>query len=124
MPNIALRHENLVTLAGELVKEAAIRTTQSGKRVAHFTIRTVRKNSAEFHRCAAWDTAAAKLENVEPGEFIQLQGRLQTRSWDDKESGQKRYTTEVNCWQIIVPAREEVTISTTGAQITHAEIPF
>ena len=117
------KHKNECHLAGFIAKVPDLRYTTSGKAVAAMTIGTKYKESTEFHRVVCWEELAEKAKPLTKGEFIKVVGRLRTRSWDDKPSGQKKYMTEVIAWQLIT-GKEPVTVSTTGAQITDADTPF
>jgi single-stranded DNA-binding protein len=61
---------------------------------------------------------------LKKGDFVKVVGRLQTRSCDDKQTHQKRYSTEVVAWQFVTPGKEPVTVSTTGLEVTDADVPF
>jgi single-strand DNA-binding protein len=121
---MAQTHKNEMHLAGELAKDPVIRSTSTGKKVATLTVVTKWKESSEFHRVTCWEQLADKAEGLSKGESVKIVGRLQTRSWEDKESNQKKYVTEIVAWQFVVPGKEPVTVSTTGAQITDEDIPF
>lgn len=121
---LAQHHRNEVHLAGILDEAPTVRLTAKRLKVANFKIKIIRKNTAEWHRCVAWEHAAEKVELLTAGDFIQILGRLQTRSYEEKETKQRRYIAEVVVWQIVVPGKEDVTISTTGVEITDADIPF
>jgi len=55
-----------------------------------------RKEATEFHRVVAWGKLGDIASNyLKKGALVMIEGRLQTRSWDDKTSGQKRYMTEI-----------------------------
>jgi single-strand DNA-binding protein len=100
---MASRSVNKVTLLGHLGKDAETKFTPSGVAVTNFTLATSRrwkdqqsgewKEDTEWHRVVMW-----RSENVsnylQKGKQVYVEGRLQTRSWEDKD-GQKRYTTEV-----------------------------
>ena len=100
---MASRSVNKVILLGHLGKDAETKFTPSGVAVTNFTLATSRrwkdqqsgewKEETEWHRVVMW-----RSENVSnyllKGKQIYVEGRLQTRSWEDKD-GQKRYTTEV-----------------------------
>lgn len=116
--------KNEVHLAGVLARDPEVRYTSSGKTVANLSVATSYKQSKEYHRVTCWEAAAEKAAKLTKGEFVKIVGRLQTRSWEDKASGQKKYVTEVIAWQFVVPGKEPVTISTTGVPITDADIPF
>lgn len=90
---------NKVELIGRLTMDPELRYTQSNKSVSSFTVavnkRVNGENSADFINCVAWNTTAEFISKYfKKGQAIALVGRLQNRSYEDKE-GQKRYTTEV-----------------------------
>ena len=96
---------NKVMLIGRLGSDPEVRYTQDGPAVANFSIATSEswkdKNSGqkvektEWHKIVAW-TRLAELcgEFLKKGKEVYIEGKLQTRSWEDKD-GQKRYTTEI-----------------------------
>src|SRR5437868_11829504 len=106
MPLNEAQHKNEVHLAGELAKDPIVRGTAGGQKVANLTVLTKYKERTEYHRVVCWDAVADKAENCTKGAFVKIVGRLQTRSWEDKQTGQKRYATEVVCFQFVVPANE------------------
>ncbi|MBE7010990.1 MAG: single-stranded DNA-binding protein [Ruminococcaceae bacterium] len=93
---------NKVVLVGRLARDPELRTTQSGTNVVSFTVacdrRFVRQGEerqADFISCVAWGKTAEFVSRYfTKGMRIALDGRIQTRSWDD-QNGQKRYATEV-----------------------------
>ncbi|MBE7021728.1 MAG: single-stranded DNA-binding protein [Ruminococcaceae bacterium] len=93
---------NKVVLVGRLARDPELRTTQSGTAVTSFTVacdrRFVRQGEerqADFISCVAWGKTAEFVSRYfTKGMRIALDGRIQTRSWDD-QNGQKRYATEV-----------------------------
>ena len=107
---MASRSINKVILLGHLGKDAETKFTPSGVAVTNFTLATSRrwkdqqsgewKEETEWHRIVMW-----RSENVSnyllKGKQVYVEGRLQTRSWEDKD-GQKRYTTEVVCDDLIL----------------------
>jgi single-strand DNA-binding protein len=96
---------NKVILVGRLGKDPEIRSTPQGTTVAKFTIATDEKftdragekqERTEWHNITAW----AKLAEIcgqylKKGKLVYIEGSLRTESWDDKETGQKRYRTEI-----------------------------
>ena len=129
------KHRNEVRLAGSLVRDSEIRYTTSGKPVCSFTLVTKCGTSTEYHRCVAWEKQAEKLvEHFKKGSYIEVTGRLQTRSWDDKTSGQKKYSTEVIAWGVsdgVANAEKSEPAPTApvppnihGVPITDDDIPF
>lgn len=87
---------NKVTLIGRMVRDAEIRTTNSGKMVARFTLAVNRRGEgADFISCNAWDKTAELLEKyTHKSDRIGIAGRIQTGSYTDK-NGNKVYTTDV-----------------------------
>lgn len=96
---------NKVQLIGRLTKDPEVRTTPNGKNVASFSVATgyswtdqsgQKKEQTEFHNVIAWGKLADIIgQYLKKGSQLYIEGRLQTRSWDDKTSGQKKYRTEV-----------------------------
>jgi len=99
------RSVNKVTLLGNLGKDPEIRTTPSGVNVATFTLATSDRQKdaqgnwqdhTEWHNLVAFNrTAEIVRDYVKKGSKVYVEGKIQSRSWDDKESGQKRYRTEI-----------------------------
>ena len=95
---------NKVILVGNLGRDPELRKTQSGQPVATFTLATnerwtgkdgERQERTEWHRIVAWGRQAEICdEYLSKGRQVYIEGRIQTREWEDKE-GQKRYTTEI-----------------------------
>ncbi len=95
---------NKVILVGNLGRDPEMRHTQSGQAVANFTLATNRrwrdkdgqqKEETEWHRIVAWGRLAEICtEYLTKGKQVYVEGRLQTRDWEDRE-GNKRYTTEI-----------------------------
>jgi len=95
---------NKVILVGNLGRDAELRYTPGGAAVATLSLATTevwndktgqRQERTEWHRIILWGKQAESLqEYLKKGKQIYVEGRLQTRQWDDKD-GNKRYTTEV-----------------------------
>ena len=117
-------HKNEVHLHGALVKEPDIRYTTSGKCVANLTIVTKYEQHSEFHRVVAWENLAEKAAELKKGAFVKVVGRLATRSWEDKQTGQKKYMTEIVAFQLVIPAEEPEPLtpdaSKSGTAVAHA----
>ena len=95
---------NKVILVGRLGNDPEIRYTQQGVAVSNFNLATSenwmdksgqKQEKTEWHRVVVWGKMAETCSQyLGKGRQVYIEGRLQTRQWDDKE-GQKRYTTEV-----------------------------
>ncbi len=100
---------NKVILIGNLGRDPELRYTQSGQAVANFTIATserfanregAQQERTEWHRIVTWGkTAENCAQYLAKGRSVYIEGRLQTREWEDKE-GQKRYTTEISAQRV------------------------
>jgi single-strand DNA-binding protein len=98
---------NKVILIGNLGRDPEVRSTPSGQPVASFSMATSRRwkdkngnkqEETEWHNIVVWGKQAEIAgQYLKKGKQIYLEGRLQTRSWDDKQSGEKKYRTEVVC---------------------------
>lgn len=95
---------NKVVLIGNTGQDPEVRHLDSGISVANFNLATnetykdksgEKVTQTEWHRIVLWRGLAEVAEKfVKKGELLYIEGRLRTRSWDDKD-GNKRYTTEV-----------------------------
>ena len=100
---------NKVILVGNLGRDAELRYTPGGAAVATLSLATTetwndkegqRQEKTEWHRVVLWGKQAESLqEYLTKGKQIYVEGRLQTRQWDDKD-GNKRYTTEIKADRI------------------------
>lgn len=96
---------NKVILVGNLGRDPEVRTLESGASVAQFTIATTesyknkngeRVDNTEWHNIVLWrGLAEVAGKYLKKGSKIYLEGKITSRSWDDKETGQKRYITEI-----------------------------
>ncbi len=92
---------NRVVLIGRLTKDPELRKTQSGTSVVSYTIAVNRRSQtpgqpdADFINCVAWNkTAELMAQYLHKGSLIGVEGRIQTRSYDNQQ-GQRVYVTEV-----------------------------
>ncbi len=102
---------NKVQLIGNLGNDPEIINLESGKRLAKFTIATNEnyKNAkgekvtdTQWHNVVAWGKTADIIEKyVTKGKEVAIEGKLTSRSYDDKE-GNKRYITEVVCSELLM----------------------
>ncbi len=96
---------NKALLLGYVGKAPEIRSTANGTLVASLSLATAERQEdrqgnwtdrAEWHNLVAYGRLAEIVRDyVDKGTHLFIQGKLQTRSWDDKESGQKRYRTKI-----------------------------
>lgn len=100
---------NKVMIIGNLGQDPELRHTNSGAAVASFTVATSRKwkdkdgqqqAETEWHRIVAWQRLADLCgEYLTKGKKVYIEGRLQTRKWQD-QNGNDRYTTEIVAYDI------------------------
>ncbi len=100
-----MKSVNKVILIGNLGKDPEVKYTPSGSAVAKFSLATSYRykdkneqwqEQTEWHNVVAWARLAEIAgEYLKKGSKVYIEGRLQTRSWDDKITNQKRYMTEV-----------------------------
>jgi len=98
---------NKVILIGNLGRDPEVRSTPSGQPVASFTLATSRKwrdkngqrqEQTEWHSIVVWGKQAEIAgQYLTKGKQVYIEGRLQTRSWDDRNTGEKKYKTEIIC---------------------------
>ena len=96
---------NKVFLLGRLGKDPEMRATAGGMNIASFTLATSDRqkdaqgnwqDKTEWHNLVAFQrTAEIVRDYCKKGSQVFVEGKIQTRSWDDKESGQKKYRTEI-----------------------------
>jgi single-strand DNA-binding protein len=102
---------NKVILVGNLGRDAELRYTPAGAAVATLSLATTevwndkggqRQEKTEWHRVVLWGKQAETLnEYLMKGKQIYVEGRLQTREWNDKD-GNKRYTTEIRGDRVVL----------------------
>ena len=124
---------NKVILVGRLGNDPEIRYTQGGAGVANFNIATsenwtdkegARQEKTEWHRIVVWGKMAEICaQYLAKGRQVYVEGRLQTRQWDDKE-GNKRYTTEVVANTVQFLDRGDKAAGTTSAEMAPIESPM
>ncbi|MBX4211457.1 MAG: single-stranded DNA-binding protein [Candidatus Yanofskybacteria bacterium] len=97
---------NKVFIIGRLTQEPEARSTTNGQNVTTLRLATNRvwnnqntgqkQEATEYHTVIAWGRLGEiASQYLKRGGLVMIEGRLQTRSWDDKNSGQKRYITEI-----------------------------
>ena len=132
---------NKVILVGNLGKDPEVKYLDSGVAVANFSLATSesyknkegeRVNQTEWHNIVAWGKLADfATEYIQKGQLVYIEGRLQTRNWQDKD-GNSRKTTEIVCTAITPLEWKPVKNSTASedkdvekaAESTEEDLPF
>ncbi|MFA6524228.1 MAG: single-stranded DNA-binding protein [Candidatus Paceibacterota bacterium] len=96
---------NKAIIIGNLTRDPELKSLPSGIKVCSFSVATnrvwkdkngARQEAADYHNVVVFGRQAETVaQYMKKGSSILVEGRMQTRSWDDKESGQKKYRTEV-----------------------------
>jgi len=107
---------NKVILIGNLGRDPEVRYTPGGLAVANFSMATSetwtnkegeKETRTEWHRIVAWGKLGEICgEYLSKGKQVYIEGRIQTREWEDKE-GNKRYTTEIIALQMLMLGSRE-----------------
>lgn len=144
---------NKVILVGNVGKDPDVKYTPNGTPVAKFSIATNERfkdrndewqDRVEWHNIIAWQRLAEIVgEYVKQGSKLYIEGKLQTSSWEDKQSGEKKYRTEIVARELLLltpregdddrkaptPSRRnerrvEPEPAYASAEITDEDIPF
>lgn len=96
---------NKAMIIGNLTRDPELRSLPSGVKVCSFSVATnrvwkdkngSRQESADYHNIVVFGRQAETVaQYMKKGNSILVEGRMQTRSWDDKNSGEKKYRTEI-----------------------------
>jgi single-strand DNA-binding protein len=96
---------NKAIIIGNLTRDPELRSLPSGIKVCSFSLATnrvwkdksgVRQESADYHNVVVFGRQAETVaQYMKKGSSMLVEGRIQTRSWDDKTSGEKKYRTEI-----------------------------
>ena len=138
---------NKVILVGNVGKDPGVKYTPSGTALAKFSVATNERfkdksgewqDRTEWHNVLAWERLAEIVgEHVRKGAKIYIEGRLQTSSWEDRQSGEKKYRTEIVARDLVLlgsrdgaepetedPNREREKVHAGSGEITDEDIPF
>ena len=106
------RSVNKVVLLGHLGKDPELKYTPNNDPFARFSIATNERfkdtdgnwqERTDWHDVVAWQrTAEIAHEYLNKGRQVYVEGKLQTRSWEDKQSGEKKYKTEVVIFDMVL----------------------
>ena len=100
---------NKVILVGNLGSKPELKFLPSGQALCEMSMATTDKyekdgqkqEKTEWHRIVVWGkTAETCAQYLDKGRQVYIEGKLQTRSWDDKKTGEKRYMTEIVAHQV------------------------
>lgn len=99
---------NKVILSGRMTKDIEIKLTPTGTKIGNFSIAVNRKKrgavgeqETDFFNCVCFNKTAEFLEQWSgKGLRVEIEGRVQNRSWQDQETGQKRTVTEILVEQV------------------------
>lgn len=118
------RDLNKVQIIGRLGKDVELRYTQGGSGVASFSVASGREwkdaagekqEETEWFNVVAWEKLGEICNNyLKKGDKVYIEGRLKTRSWDDKNTGEKRYMTEVIASDMIMLGSKSDSTPTNG----------
>jgi len=96
---------NKAIIEGRLGQTVELRTTPQGKAVANLRVVTERhwndadgapKVTLDWHTVVAWEALAEQAQDLREGDLVHVEGRLQTRSWEDRTHAEiKHYRTEI-----------------------------
>lgn len=127
---------NKVILVGRLGKDPEVKYTQGGAAVARFSLATdemwkdqsgEKQQKTEWHNIVAWSKLAEICgQYLAKGRLVYIEGRLQTRNWEDKD-GNKRTTTEIRADNMVMLGgrpegdRQEKSASATPPSDTHGD---
>lgn len=121
---------NKVMMIGNVTRDPETRTTPSGINVASFGVATnltwkdkdgQQQRRAEFHNIVAWRKLSDIVSQyVKKGSRIYVEGKLQTRSWDD-QSGTKRYRTEIVADNVILLDKKGDNVGSQGGSTLEAQ---
>lgn len=125
---------NKVFLIGRLTADPVLRTTPSGQSVCSFSIATNRvwtdrgsgqkKEETQFHSIVLWRRLAEiSSQFLTKGSLVFIEGRLQTRSWQDP-SGKKQYRTEITAERMQLGPRAAGKVVPKGEETAPEEIPI
>jgi single-strand DNA-binding protein len=130
---------NKVTLIGNLGKDPETKFTPQGKAVAKFSLATNERfkdkagewqDRTEWHNVVLWERLAEIAgEYLKKGGKVYIEGRLSTHSWDDKETGQKKYMTEIVANDLVLLDRKEESVTASSEPVlavaeADQDIPF
>lgn len=124
---------NKVILVGNIVRDPEVKFTPSGVAIANTALATNEsfkdksgewQERPEFHNLKAFQKTAEILgEYAKKGTKVYIEGRLQTESWDDKKSGEKKYKTVINIDQLVLLSPKKETTTSPDSSVSPENAP-
>ena len=122
---------NKVTLMGRLTKDPELNATPKGTAISNFSIAVDRdfvrqgeERQTDFINIVTFGPKAEFVNRFfRKGQLIAIVGRIQTRSWDDPQTGQKRYATDVMAEEVHFAGSKEPTTAAPGVSVPTATTP-
>lgn len=121
---------NKAMIIGNLTRDPESRTTPSGQTVTNFAVATnftwtdqsgQKQERAEFHNVVAWrKLAEISAQYLKKGSKVYIEGRMQTRSWDDAATGTKKYRMEIIADNMIMLDKADGSSRASAAQTQKA----
>lgn len=121
---------NKAILAGNLTRDPEIRSLPSGAKVCNFSIATNRvwkdkdgaqQKSTDFHNIVVFGRQAeTSAQYLKKGQQVLIEGRIQTRSWEDQK-GEKKYRTEIIADRVQFGARSSGSAPTSGSESSETD---
>ncbi len=119
---------NKAIIVGNLTRDPELKAIPSGQKVCTFSVATNRiwkdqsgqkKEQTDYHNIVVWGRQAeTSAQYLKTGQQVMVEGRMSTRSWDDKTTGQKKYRTEIVADRIQFGAKAGGADSANGAPVT------
>lgn len=120
-----MNENNKVRLIGRVAEDAERKQTQNGKPFVRFRMATDRsfgeKKFTDWHKVTVW---GAKATDLRKGEEVCVEGQYVTNSWEDRNTGQRRFEQQVNAFSLKVwPRTPEGMVSPNEGQQSQAQQP-
>lgn len=125
---------NKVILVGRLGKDPELRSTPGGASVAKFSLATdeqwkdakgERQKRTDWHNVQVWGKPAEAVEKfLKKGSLVYVEGSIRNESWEDKNSGEKKYSTSINAQRVQFLETRKDTEGTKAVQEDDEDVPF
>ena len=122
---------NKAILLGHVGKDPEIRSTKDGATIASFSLATSDRQKdgqgswqdrTEWHNLVAFNRSAEIVRDyVKKGSRLLIEGKIQTRSWEDRDSGEKKYRTEIFVYDLTLLNGKSEQQTRNGSSYSHAD---